>query len=74
MTIKWTEDLLGPLHGLCVRAVNRMVAEGITHHVSFISGEDDITFALPSGRIPKVTIEWVDAAEAEPQTAAAETG
>ena len=62
--LKATEEEF-ELHALCVFAVNKMVKEGITRHVSFISAEDDITFGLKeSGKIPKVTIEWVDASEA----------
>ena len=56
------------LHEVCVEAVNQMVGEGITNHVSYISGEDAISFGLKDGgRIPKVTIEWVDASEADPE-------
>ncbi len=56
------------LHELCVQAVNKMVEEGITRHMSFISPEDDISFGLKEGgKIPKVTIEWVDASEADPK-------
>lgn len=52
------------LHEICVEAVNLMVTEGIEKHTSFISGEDNISFGLKEGgRIPKVTIEWVDASE-----------
>ncbi|HLE52717.1 MAG TPA: hypothetical protein VI755_11680 [Anaerolineales bacterium] len=55
------------LHDLCVLVVNKMVEEGITKHISFISPEDNLTFGLKEdGKIPKVTIEWVDASEAEP--------
>ncbi len=54
------------LHEICVEAVRKMILEGITHHVSFISAEDDISFGLKAGgKIPKVTIEWADASEAE---------
>ncbi len=53
------------IHDVCVEAVNLMVEEGIEKHISFISGEDSIRFGLKEGgRIPKVTIEWVDASEA----------
>jgi len=55
------------LHELCVEAVNAMVEEGIEKHVSYISAEDNITFALKEGgKVPKVTIEWVDESEAMP--------
>lgn len=58
------------IHDVCVEAVNLMVEEGIEKHVSFISGEDSIRFGLKDGgRIPKVTIEWVDASEANPENA-----
>jgi len=52
------------LHEICVEAVNKMAEEEITHHVSYISAEDKISFGLKSGgKIPKVTIEWVDESE-----------
>lgn len=55
------------LHEMCVMSVNRMVGDGITRHVSYISPEDAINFGLKAnGRIPKVTIEWVDEHEAQP--------
>ena len=52
------------LHEICVEAVNKMVSEGTLRHESFISTEDNISFGLKEdGRIPKVTIEWVDEKE-----------
>ncbi|OGR31698.1 MAG: hypothetical protein A2139_07585 [Desulfobacca sp. RBG_16_60_12] len=55
------------LHDICVIAVCKMVEQGISQHITYVSGEDNITFGLKEGgRIPKVTIEWVDASEAEP--------
>ena len=55
------------LHQLCVDAVNAMVEQQITRHVSYISPEDPIAFGLKAGgRVPKVTIEWVDEAEIWP--------
>jgi hypothetical protein len=56
------------LNEICVNAVNEMVHEGIEKHVQFISAEDKILFGLKEGgKIPKVTIEWVDASEADPE-------
>lgn len=56
------------LNDICVEAVNEMVHEEIEKHVQFISGKDNITFGLKEGgKIPKVTIEWVDASEANPE-------
>jgi hypothetical protein len=56
------------LHELCVEAVEKAYSDHISHHTSFISAEDDISFGLKEGgRIPKVTIEWVDASEADPK-------
>ena len=56
------------LHEICVEAVNKMVEENITRHISFVSGEDAISFGLKEGgKIPKVTIEWVEASEANPE-------
>jgi hypothetical protein len=56
------------LHTICVMAVNKMVEEHITRHVSFIGSDDDIKFGLKEGgKIPKVVIEWVDASEALPE-------
>ena len=53
------------IHEACVEAVNLMVEAGVKSHTSFISAEDSIRFGLKSGgRIPKVTIEWVDESEA----------
>ena len=63
-------DLLKQIsvHELCVAAVNRMVEDEADRHVSFISTEDDISFGLKEGgKIPKVTIEWVDESEADPK-------
>jgi len=55
------------LNEICVNAVNEMVHEGIEKHVQFISPEDNISFGLKEGgKIPKVTIEWVNASEANP--------
>ena len=60
------DELTDDLHELCVRAVNVMVEQGVTRHVSYITPEDNINFQLSlSGKIPKVTIEWVDSKEAE---------
>ena len=59
------------LHEICVEAVNKMVEENITRHVSYISGEDSISFGLKAGgKIPKVTIEWVEETEALPENQA----
>ena len=56
------------LHEICEFATNKMVSEHITKHVSFIGTDDKISFGLKEGgRIPKVTIEWVDASEALPE-------
>lgn len=53
------------IHEACIEAVNLMVEEGIEKHISFIHADDNIRFGLKGGgRIPKVTIEWVDASEA----------
>lgn len=63
-------DLLSQisLHELCVAAVNKMVENEVDRHVSFISVEDDLRFGLKEGgKIPKVTIEWVDENEADPK-------
>lgn len=55
------------LHEICVDAVNKMVAEDINQHVSYINGSECVGFALKEGgKIPKVTIEWVDGSEADP--------
>ena len=60
------DELTDDLHELCVRAVNVMVEQDITRHISYITPEDNINFQLSlDGKIPKVTIEWVDAKEAE---------
>lgn len=55
------------LHEMCVEVVNKMVQENITNHISYISGEDNIFFGLKEGgKIPKVTIEWVEEDESYP--------
>ena len=60
------DELTDDLHELCVRAVNVMVEQGVTRHISYITPEDNINFQLDlSYKIPKVTIEWVNAQEAE---------
>ena len=60
------DELTDDLHELCVRAVNVMVEQGITRHVSYITPEDNVNFHFSlDEKIPKVTIEWVDAQEAE---------
>lgn len=63
------------LHEICVQAVNSMVKENITRHISYIGADDAITFGLKEGgRIPKVTIEWVDASEADPENHTSQSG
>ena len=61
------DELTDDLHELCVRAVNVMVEQGVTRHVSYITPEDNVSFFRLGliGKIPKVTVEWVDAQEAE---------
>ena len=55
------------LHEICVAAVEKMVEDGVEKHVSYISAEDNPAFSMRAdGKIPKVTIEWVDASEADP--------
>lgn len=54
------------LHEICVEAVETMIQERITRHVSYINAEDGLH--IPLGvKVPKVTIEWVDAKEAVPE-------
>ena len=56
------------LHEICVEAVEKMVSENIYHHVTFVSLEDNPGFGpVRDGKIPKVTIEWVDESEADPE-------
>lgn len=57
----------GTLHEFCAAAVLAMEAARITRHISYI-GPGDLNECLglkEGGRIPRVTIEWVAAAEAE---------
>jgi hypothetical protein len=57
------------LHEICIEAVEKMVADDITRHISYISPEDNLSFCLKhGGKIPKVTIEWVDEAESFPKS------
>lgn len=56
------------LHELCVIATNKMISDNVTKHISYISPEDDITFGLKEGgKIPKVTIEFVEESESYPR-------
>jgi len=53
------------LHAHCVFAFNKMQKEGIQKHISYLSDEDLVDVEIPkNGRIPKITIEWVDEMEA----------
>lgn len=56
------------LHTVCVLAVNKMVSEGITRHISYISPDDGVAFLMKdNGRVPRVKIEWVDQSETLPE-------
>jgi hypothetical protein len=56
------------LHKICIAAIEKMIKEGITRHVSYANPDDQLPFDIPFNiKIPKVTIEWVDASEAMPE-------
>ena len=55
------------LHELCVKAAIGFMEQGMTRHISYISAEDTPIDGT-GGRIPKVTIEWVDESETIPET------
>ena len=58
---------LGDLHSNCAEAVASMVENGITRHVSYVSKEDDEPeYDFLPGKVPRVTIEWVDEKESMP--------
>lgn len=61
----------GLCHEFCVAAAIAMVhINESTRHISYIGADDlnETTFQLKEGgKIPKVTIEWVDASEALPE-------
>jgi hypothetical protein len=61
-------------HELCAKAFVAMFDDGATKHVSYIAKDEldqmmceefRLPLNLPVGLIPKVTIEWVDAKEAQ---------
>jgi hypothetical protein len=54
------------LHQLCTLAAIEFMEQGTTRHISYISAEDT-PIDGPGGRIPKVTIEWVDESETLPE-------
>lgn len=55
------------LHEMCIKAIEKMIREGITRHVSYANPEDGLPFDIAFNiKVPKVTIEWVPASEVEP--------
>ena len=70
--IRWQEnsqqndkDISETLRDYCVSAVVEFMREGMTRHISYVNSSDLLTFEnIPQlksgGRIPKLTIEWVD--------------
>lgn len=66
-----SDAVFGTCHEFCVAAAVAMVREvEATRHVSFVKAEDTEEVAFKEGReILKVTIEWVDASEANPENA-----
>lgn len=70
VNLQESDAVFGNTHDFCVAAAVAMVNDGSEKHVSYIGAEDlnETTFALKEGgKIPKVTIEWVDASEADPE-------
>jgi hypothetical protein len=66
-----SDAVFGTCHEFCVAASVAMVREvEATRHVSFVDVEDtDAIGFKEGGKILKVTIEWVDASEANPENA-----
>ena len=64
-----SQAVFGSCHDFCVAAAVSMVRDGSTKHESFVDGEDagDVIGFKEGGKILKVTIEWVDASEANPE-------
>ena len=55
-------------HDICVAAFIAMYRDGATKHITYIDQADLVNSDIglkEGGRIPKVTIEWVDAKEAQ---------
>lgn len=64
------DAVFGSCHDFCVAAAVSMVrVNGSSKHESFVDGEDagDVIGFKEGGKILKVTIEWVDASEANPE-------
>lgn len=58
--------VFGSTHEFCVAATVAMLNDGAKRHVSYVSSEDlrASGFGLKAnGRIPRVTIEWVEETE-----------
>lgn len=66
-----SDAVFGSCHDFCVAAAVSMVCEvEATRHVSFVDAEDTDAIGFKAGgKILKVTIEWVDASEANPENA-----
>lgn len=64
------DAVFGSCHDFCVAAAVSMVrVNGSIKHESFVDGEDagDVIGFKEGGKILKVTIEWVDASETNPE-------
>ncbi len=60
---------------ICIEVKNKMVSDGVPKHVQFISTEEKISFGLKEGgRIPKNTIEWVNAPGADESAFVSQNG
>ena len=71
VNLQKSDAVFGSCHDFCVSASVAMVREvEATRHVSFVDVEDtDAIGFKEGGKILKVTIEWVDASEANPENA-----
>ena len=70
VNLQESDSVFGDCHGFCVAATVAMMQDGSEKHVSYIHPDDlsETPFLLKQGgKIPRVTIEWVDASEAEPE-------
>lgn len=70
VNLQESDVVFGSCHDFCVAAAVAMVHDAHSiHHASFVSGEDagDVIGFKDDGKILKVTIEWVDRSESNPE-------
>lgn len=68
VNLQESEAVFGSCHEFCVAAAVSMIYDArAIRHESFIDSEDTDTIEFNNGKILKVTVEWVDASEANPK-------